>query len=167
VVAAVRRIVGPAKVLAAVAGGLWRCGALAAVALTAEAHAARDGDELSRRTVLTAVVTLLVLLVPAWWLHHAQGTFRDLLALPDRLRRPDLTIDSRDDVRQLRRGGFLSAARTIRRTVGEVTDFLGPVASVVEVVAPPFWLWTAVAAVATLVLGVLAVLVGPLVLLLA
>ena len=165
----VRRLVGPARILAGLAQVLCIIAAVAAIAFWLELVVAVDVGGVSAVTVVAAAIGLVVLLVPAWWLRHARDTFRDLVVLPQRLEtlsagRPRFTIDSREDLRKLRTGGFVDAARTVRTTVGEVAEFLGPASSVVEVAAPPFWVWTATAAVATLVLVVLALTVGPLVL---
>ena len=167
-----RRVVGPARalgaltkvgtVVAAVAGGLlW-------LELFVRPLLRGPGWPL----VVGALVALVVLALPAWWLRHATEAFADLAVLPDRLDtlqrqgRPDLTIASREDLRQLRGGGVVHAARTIFTTVRELADFVSPATTVLEVAAPTFWVATAVAAGATVVLAVLALTAGPLVLLL-
>ena len=119
-----------------------------------------------------ALLALVVLALPAWWLRHATEAFADLAVLPDRLDtlqrqgRPDLSIANREDLRQLRHGGVVNAARTIFTTVRELAAFVSPATTVIEVAAPTFWVATAIAAVATVVLVVLALTAGPLVLLL-
>ena len=168
-----RRLVGPARalgaltkvgtVVAAVAGGLlW-------LELFVRPLLRGPGWPLA----IGALVALGVLALPAWWLRHATEAFADLAVLPDRLDtlqrqgRPDLTIGSRADLRQLRHGGIVNAARTIFTTVRELADFLSPATTAIEVAAPTFWVATAIAAAAAVLLAVLALTVGPLVLLLA
>jgi hypothetical protein len=169
-IAAARRLVGPAKVLAALCRVLWIVAAVAGGLFWLEAFLPIVLGGPTWGEGVVALVALVVLAVPAWWLRHARETFVDVVGLPARLDalrggRPRFSIESRDDLRALRRGGVLDAARTIRTTVGEVADVLSPASTVIEVAAPPFWLWTAGAAVATVVLVLLAVVVGPLVLL--
>ena len=172
-VALARRVVRPARLLAAVARLGFRVAAVAGGVLWCELFV----PPLLRGSrpwglLVGALVSLALLGLPAWWLRHAGEAFTDLTVLPDRLgtlqrqRRPDLTIGSREDLRRLRHGGLGGAARDVFKTVRELVDFVGPASSVVEVAAPVFWLVTAAAGVATVLLVVLAVTVGPLVLLL-
>lgn len=160
-VAEARRLVRPARVLGGAAQVLWMVAAIAA-GLTALglAVAVWRADPTTMGIAITVVVAV-ALFLPAWWLRHARGTFAGLVELPERLEtfsqgRPRFTIDSREDLAALRTGGLLRAARTIRTTVGEVTDFLSPASAVAEVATPTFWLWTAAATAATGVLGLLA-----------
>ena len=160
-VAAARRLVGPAKVLGGVAQVLWVTAAIAAAVVSLALAVALWQAGTSVVGVIGVVLLILVLFVPAWWLHHARGAFADVVELPARLEtlgqgRPKLTIDSRQDLADLRTGGVLKAARTIRTTIGEVTDFLSPASTVVEVASPPFWAWTSAAVVATGLLVVFA-----------
>jgi hypothetical protein len=112
--------------------------------------------------VVVAIVIAVVLAVPAWWLRHAGETFGDLLRLPQQLQglkdgTAPVTVRPRDLAPgRLRRGGLVGAVRTVRTTVEEVADAIGPVSSVVEVVAPTFWLWTAAAAVIAVAAGLVA-----------
>jgi len=160
-VAAARRLVGPARVLDGAAQVLWVVAAIAA-GLTALALAvAVWQSEATALGVVVAVVLALLLFVPAFWLHHARGTFADLVDLPRRLEelgqgRPRFTIESREDLSALRSGGAINAARTIRTMVAEVTDFFSPASTVAEVATPTFWVWTGAATVATGVLSLLA-----------
>ncbi|MDQ3106464.1 MAG: hypothetical protein M3Q68_01480, partial [Actinomycetota bacterium] len=112
-----------------------------------------------------AIVLLVVLLVPAWWLRHAGEVFDELARLPTWLetnaKGPTFTVADRQALSDVRTGGALRAIRTVRMTVGELGDFLGPVTNAIEVAAPPFWIWTGSAVIAAFVLAI----VGPVALL--
>ena len=170
-VVAARRLVGPARVLHAAARVLWVVAGGAGAVLWLESFAGVLLGGPPPVGYVVALVVLVVLLAPAWWLRHARDAFADLTVLPERLEtlqagRPRFSIDSRDDLTALRRGGVVSAARTLRRTIGEVTDFVSPATTVAEVATPVFWVWTAIAVAATAVFTLLALTVGPLLLLL-
>jgi hypothetical protein len=101
---------------------------------------------------VAGVAAAVLVAVPGVWLHHAAGTLDDLVALPAQLQSlrdgTPVVRASRHELRPsaLRRSGPVAAARTVARTVADVSDALGPAASVVELAAPTFWIWTAVAA---------------------
>jgi hypothetical protein len=96
-----------------------------------------------------AIVLALVLAVPALWLLHAAATLRDLAALPAVVTtRPDVTLVRRGELARLRHGGLRQLVRTVRTTVAEYGDLVGPWRAAVEVAAPWFWVWTGAAVVA-------------------
>lgn len=170
-IAAARRLVGPARSLHAAARVLWVVAAGAGALLWLESFTGVLLGGPPPVGYVVALLMLVVLLAPAWWLRHARDAFADLVVLPERLEtlqtgRPRFSIDSREDLAALRHGGVVSAARTLRRTIGEVTDFVSPATTVAEVATPVFWVWTAVAVVATAVFTLLALTVGPLLVLL-
>ena len=152
---AATRVVGPARVLAAAATVLLWIALLSGIVISAALLAAAWGEGVA---VGAALVMAAVLLAPWWWLRHARSTFRDVIALPDRLRAMNEGISpftvSKNELSpsSLRAGGIRNAVRTVRTTISEVSDFVSPASTVMEVVAPPFWLWTAVAAGAAIVL---------------
>ncbi len=163
VIAASRRIVGPARVLRNVARVLSVIGLVGAFGLAAELLvplATRSGS-----SAVVAVLVLVVLLAPTAWLQKACGSFGDLIDLPDRLQSLQagtaFSVAPRDLFpSSLRSGGLRSGIRIIRTTVREVADAAGPASTVLEVVSPLFWAVTAAAAVAALVLPLVATLVG-------
>ena len=66
--------------------------------------------------------------------------------------RPELTVATRRGRAELRAaGGLRGAVRVIRTTAGEYGDVVGPWQAAIEVAAPPFWAWTATAAMAAAV----------------
>lgn len=154
-IVAATRVVGPARVLAGAANVLMWVALVAGAAISAALLAAAWGEGVA---IAAALVIAAVLLAPSWWLRHARSTFRDVIALPDRLRTINdgtspFTVSKSDLApSSLRTGGIRRAVRTVRTTISEVSDFLSPASTVLEVVAPPFWLWTAVAAGAAIVL---------------
>jgi hypothetical protein len=99
-----------------------------------------------------ALVLLGCLAAPAAWLLHAGGALRDLSRLPATVTtRPELTIATKAERARLRRGGLRQLVRTVRTTVGEYGDLVGPWRAAVEVATPWFWTWTAAAVAATAV----------------
>jgi hypothetical protein len=76
-----------------------------------------------------------------------------LTEIPDRIEspKPELTIASRRELRAMRKEGIGRSVRTIRTTVQEYGDYLGPWQAAVEVATPLFWTWTAAATVAVVV----------------
>jgi hypothetical protein len=153
-----RRLAGPARVLSVTARLVMLVGGGAALVL-ALAVGARIG-------IVVGVVVGVVLAVPAVWLFHAASSLDDVATLPARLQAvrdgtPLVTV-SRADLAPatIRRGGVVGAARTVVRTAREVGDAVGPAAAVVEVATPTFWIWTAIAAAAALVLGLVALVVA-------
>lgn len=160
-IAAAQRIVGPARLLGGAFQVLWVAAAIAAGVIALALVVALWQAEVSAAGYAAVAPLVIVVFVPAWRLRSARSTFADLSELPQRLQSfsddgPAFTV-TRDDLANLHRGGVLAAARTVRTTVSEVTEFVSPASSVLEVASPPFWVWTAAATVATVLLVVLGV----------
>ncbi len=148
VITAARRVVGPA----AAVGRACRLLAIAALA-GGSTTAATIGLGAVGRTLAGLVVTVIAAVIlgaPGWWLRQAGKVLAEVADLPDWLASatdvPRIPVRNRADLEALRDGGIVGAVRTIRSTITEVTDYLGPASSIVAVASPAFWGWTGVAA---------------------
>lgn len=111
-----------------------------------------------RGTAESLLVLVLCLAAPAW-LANVRFALLELVGLPERLegvavRRAD---QWRSDATPRRpEGGLLGSVRSIRGIVGDYRDVVGSWAAVAQLLAPTFWLLTAVALVASPLLVLLA-----------